>query len=169
MLFAGANEMTYLGRIQSFWDFGTSFVQLGVNGVYGRSDEDQLTSRLASFDFSYRWAPPQARFRGFQFKAEWYLLEREVAGVAQLGNGGYAQANLRLGQRWIAGVRADYLNDVGGEPKILQYAPSITWWQSEWVRVRLQYNHLRPVGGPGNHTVLLQTVWAFGPHKHESY
>ena len=33
----------------------------------------------------------------------------------------------------------------------------------------LQYHYLRPAGGAGNHTLLLQTVWAMGPHKHESY
>jgi len=37
------------------------------------------------------------------------------------------------------------------------------------VFLRLQYNYLKPDDGKANHTLLLQTVWAVGPHKHETY
>ncbi len=95
-------------------------------------------------------------------------------GASELtGNGGYLQANYRLTRRWLAGFRGDYLDNYldnygeGGE--LYQLVPSITWWQSEWVFFRLQYNYVKPEDGGGNHTVLLQTVWAMGPHKHETY
>ena len=83
--------------------------------------------------------------------------------------GGYGQANFRLNRRWILGTRFDYLDHYGDEPTIVQLVPSLTWWQSEWVRLRLQYHHVRPEGGGSSHTVLLQVVFAMGPHKHESY
>ena len=67
-----------------------------------------------------------------------------------------------------SGARADYVDGYEG-PDIIQLVPSISWWQSEWVRLRLQYNYLKPDGLSGNHTLLLQFVWAMGPDKHETY
>ena len=105
----------------------------------------------------------------FVHQPDLYIVERQLAGVGFDGNGGYFQANYRLGRQWIVGSRLDYVDGFGADPEILQFAPNITWWQSEWVRLRLQYNYLRSEGGPGNHTVLFQTVWSIGPHKHETY
>lgn len=169
-LFENGNQISYLGRLQSFWDLGASFVQLGATGVWGQNDDETLVSRLLGLDFFFRWRPPgRALYRDVSLKGEWYVVERDIAGAALTANGGYAQANIRVGRQWIVGTRADYASPFAGEPNLFQLAPSITWWQSEWVRLRLQYNYLRPAGGPGNHTVLLQSVWAVGPHKHETY
>jgi hypothetical protein len=170
-LFENSNEMTYLGRLQSFWDLGaSSYLQFGATGVYGQNDDEFLTSRLLAVDFSYRWTPPgRALYQDFQLKGEWYFVEKDFELTELTGNGAYLQANYRASRRWILGVRGDYLNGFGNEPRIFQLAPSISWWQSEWVRLRLQYNMLRPQGGGGNHTVLFQAVWAVGPHKHETY
>ena len=45
----------------------------------------------------------------------------------------------------------------------------VTWWQSEFVYLRLQAfrNDLESTGPVDNLT--LQVVWALGPHKHETY
>ncbi len=171
-LFDGGSEISYLGRFQSFWDFGPSTLQLGATGVYGQNTDASLDSRLLGIDVFYRYTPTgKALYRDFQLKGEWYFVEKDfgVAGGELVGSGGYAQANLRAGRRWILGTRVDVLDPFGTQPDIVQIAPSITWWQSEWVRLRLQYNYLKPDGLGGNHTVLFQTVWAFGPHKHETY
>ena len=170
-LFDGGSQMSYLGRFQNFWDLSAaSFLQLGATGVYGQNDEAGLQSRLLGLDFFFRWTPPgRALYRDFQLKGEWYFAEREEGPSTLTGEGGYAQANLRVGRRWILGTRADFVSPYAGGPDILQLAPSLTWWQSEWVRLRLQYNYLKPEGSSGNSTVLLQFMWAMGPHKHESY
>jgi hypothetical protein len=51
--------------------------------------------------------------------------------------------------------------------------PSLTWWQSEWVYLRLEWQHQRDALDTGataaRDRILLQTVWAIGPHKHETY
>jgi hypothetical protein len=171
-LFADGNELSYLGRIQSFWEVGggNSFVQFGATGVVGENDDALLDSRLLGIDVAFRWTPAgRALYRELLLKSEWYFAEQEVNGVTESGHGGYAQASFRLNRRWIAGVRADYVEGYGTDTGILQLAPSLSWWQSEWVRLRLQYNFVRPEGGESNHTLLLQAVWAIGPHKHETY
>jgi hypothetical protein len=170
-LFEGGSEFSFLGRLQNFWDLGANaYFQLGTTGVYGENDDAELQSLLLGFDVAFRWAPAQrALYREFQLKGEWYYGEKDIAGATITGSGGYAQANYRLSRQWIVGVRGDYVNRFDGAPDIYQVAPSITWWQSEWVRLRVQYNYVRPDGGPGNHTMLIQSVWAIGPHKHEIY
>ena len=171
-LFESAKEISFLGNVRSFWDLSPStYLQFGVTGVYGENHDatDPFEASLLAFDASFRWRPPQrSMYRDLNLKAEWYFARRSGAGVLK-GNGGYVQANFRVDRRWIAGLRADYLDDYGDGGKIYQLVPSITWWQTEWVFFRLQYNYLRPDGGGSNHTVLFQTVWAIGPHRHETY
>ncbi|MGD2218409.1 MAG: hypothetical protein PVJ64_16755, partial [Gemmatimonadales bacterium] len=111
----------------------------------------------------------QAMYKDFNLKAEYYFARRDFGGRALKGDGGYAQANYRLNRRWIAGFRADYVDDYGAGGEVYQLVPSLTWWQTEWVFFRLQYNYVKPQDGDGNHTVLLQTIWSVGPHRHETY
>jgi hypothetical protein len=170
VLFEGGNEISYLGRLQSFFDLGASYIQIGATGVLGENDDAGVDTELLGIDASFRWTPPgRAQYRDFQLKAEWYFAEKTTPTETLTGNGGYLQANLRMSRRWILGARTDYVNGFGVSPDILQFVPSISWWQSEWVRLRVQYNYVRPNGGPNNHTLLLQAMWAMGPHKHESY
>ena len=169
VLFADANGMTYLGRLQNFFDLGTSYFQIGATGVVGDNNVGQ--TRVLGLDAAFRYTPAgQAQYRDFQFKGEWYFAKRpSLAGQTLTENGGYLQSNLRVSRRWIFGTRADYVNGFGTAPDIFQLVPSISWWQSEWVRLRVQYNYMRPQGGPNNHSFLVQAVWAIGPHKHETY
>ncbi len=169
VLFADANGITYLGRLQNFFDFGTSYFQIGATGIVG--DNNAGETRVLGLDASFRHTPPGRGLTGdFQLKGEWYFAESpNVIGQTLTGDGGYLQSNLRVSRRWILGTRADYVNGFGTSPDIFQFVPSISWWQSEWVRLRVQYNYLKPTGGPGNHTLLLQAVWAMGPDKHEIY
>jgi hypothetical protein len=172
VLFGEGNQMSFLGRLQSFWDLSPStYLQLGASGVYGKDSGDDLENRLVQLDASLRWSPTnRSIYQGFHLRGEWYWVEKNVAGIKSNGSGGYLQANYRASRRWILGLRGDYLDGLAiGDPDLYQVVPSITWWQSEWVYLRLQYNYLRPDGGSGNSTVLLQVVWAFGPHKHETY
>ena len=170
-LFEGGTDLSYLGRLQSFWDLSPStYLQVGVNGVSGQNDDLALDSRLLGVDVAFRWAPPsRARYQELTLKGEWYWADRDVGAESFSGSGGYAQASYRWNQRWITGLRADWLDPFADREDVFQLVPSITWWQSEWVRLRLQYNFLKRSGFDADHTFLLQTVWAVGPHKHETY
>ncbi len=167
-LFAGGSDLSVLGRLQSFWDVGrASYFQLGATGVLGENDDIALDSRLLGLDVAFRWAP--SIYRGVSLKGEWYFAEQDLDGVVETGHGGYGQLNVRLSRSLVLGARADFVDGYGSTPHVAQLVPSISWWQSEWVRLRLQYNMVRPEGGEANHTVLAQVVWAMGPHKHETY
>jgi hypothetical protein len=46
----------------------------------------------------------------------------------------------------------------------------LTWWQSEFVRLRGEYGYLRDSRtGERENRFTLQLTWAAGPHKHETY
>lgn len=170
-LFDGGTDLSYLGRLQSFWDLSPStYLQVGVNGIYGQNDEVDLEATLVGLDVAFRWAPPAAAlYRELTLKGEWYWADRDLGLEEVSGRGGYAQASYRWDRRWITGLRADYLDGFGDGPTAFQLVPSVTWWQSEWVRLRLQYHFLKRSGLDPDHTLLFQTVWAIGPHKHETY
>lgn len=170
-LFEGGTDLSYLGRVQSFIELGSgAFLQLGVNGVTGDNDDLDLRSRLVGVDAYFRWAPPaRSLYRELTLKGEWYWVDRDVGSLDLDGRGGYAQASFRWDRRWITGLRADYLDGFGEEPTAWALVPSVTYWQSEWVRFRLQYDFIKQSGLDGHHTVMFQTVFAVGPHKHETY
>ena len=168
-LFQDSHGMSYLGRFQSFIDLGSSAIQLGITGTTGQNHDALLNSNLLGLDFSYRWTPGASRYRDFSLKGEWYISEQTQSGIDFRAQGGYGQANLKLNQRLVLGARLDYFEGYEGEAPVYQLVPTISWWQSEWVRLRLQYNYLTSNDVGGNHTLLLQTVWAMGPHKHETY
>ena len=170
-LFEHGDDLSFLGRFQSFWDVSPSaYVQLGATGVAGSNGDVGLDTRLLALDFTFHWAPrSRAMYRSFELKSEWFFARQERDGVRATGNGGYGQANLRLDRRWVLGTRVDYVEGYDGAVPTLQVVPSISWWQSEWVRLRLQYHLVKPRGIGASHTVMLQFVWAMGPHKHETY
>jgi hypothetical protein len=175
-LFDGGSQPSFLGRTQSFFDLGpASYIQVGVDGVVGRNSDADLNSSLISIDVAYRWTPPaRSLYQDLQLKAEWYFARRNEEGFVTHGNGGYGQAHYKFARQWQVGFRADYLSpyELGPDvrsPDVWQFVPSVSWWQSEWVRLRLQGNIVRRVGEATDFTLLFQTVWAVGPHKHETY
>jgi hypothetical protein len=49
-------------------------------------------------------------------------------------------------------------------------SPTLTWWQSEFVRIRAEYDFLSGIeGGDGSGMFILQATFAMGPHKHATY
>jgi len=83
--------------------------------------------------------------------------------------GAFVTGEFRLDRSWLTGVRYDYVEDPA-RPDVSAWlvAPTLTWWQSEFVRIRAEYNFL---GGDVDSfgQFLIQFTFAMGPHKHESY
>src|SRR3989442_1207988 len=85
--------------------------------------------------------------------------------------GGYGTPPYKLGQRWIAGVRYDYVEAPPPAAGLItrQLVPSLTLWESEWVMLRAQYRREWTASLPASNQLAFQAVWAIGPHKHEIY
>ena len=73
--------------------------------------------------------------------------------------------------RGYLGVRLDRAADpLAADDYGWGLLPYITWWQSEYVRLRGEYGyyHSEPAGENENRFTL-QLTWAAGPHKHATY
>lgn len=171
-LFEGSKtNVSALGNFTSFWDLSAaSYFEFGAAAVYGKNRDESLESSLFNVFALFRWRPPgQALYRDLRLAGEYYWARKNFGDPDLKGSGGYLQASYRFARRWVGGLRYDFLDDYGDEPDMQMVVPSITWWQSEWVYLRMQYNHVKPSGMDSNHTVIAQVVWAVGPHKHETY
>jgi hypothetical protein len=173
VLFQGGTRPSYLVHLNNFWQLSRStYVQLGATGVYGTNPDADLISRLGGLDLRLTWRPPaQALYREWNLRGELFAVNKHVAGSGETRLGGYLASTYRLGRRWIAGVRYDYVEPPEGPLAITrQVVPSLTWWQSEWVYLRAQYAHNLTEGFLGaSKQLVLQAVWSIGPHKHETY
>jgi hypothetical protein len=87
--------------------------------------------------------------------------------------GAYSYLDIGVNERIGFGVRGDVtqpfeLNPEDDELR-WQVAAYLTWWQSPWVKLRLQYSHADGAERPMEDRLVLQFVFAAGPHKHERY
>lgn len=171
VLYAESGQPTLLGRIQNFWQLSRStYVQAGVSATGGNASEEQLRSRLLGADFRLTWRPPASGTRqDLTIRGEGYRLRSTEAGDVTTRYGGFLDAQYKAGPRWVLGLRYDNSEAPRG-PSDREWAivPTLSWWQSEFVRLRLEGSRYHGAFGARNQLVL-QVVWAMGPHKHESY
>jgi len=170
-LFGGGGRPTYLVHLLNFWQLTHSaYMQLGGTGLYGTNPDSSLRTKVGGIDFRLTWRPPaEALYREWTLRGELYALRKESAGAGTTRLGWYAGTTYKLGRRWIAGARYDYVEDPLSGVITRQAIPSLTLWQSEWVELRAQYTWAKTAGLDATNQFALQAVWAIGPHKHETY
>jgi hypothetical protein len=181
-LFGEADGVTVLGHVNGFWQLTPAVdLDLGASWVGSRyEDEAQDFSRnLYGLEMSLTWAPPEAsRYRGLNVRGGVMLLDGLVApevpdpGVepATSAVGFWSMAELRFSRSWRAGGRFEWAEDPAGPDESAWLAgPTLTWWQSEFVRVRAEYDLVGHSRLDDRGRFYLQITFAMGPHKHESY
>jgi hypothetical protein len=192
--FAGSEfrDPSYLLRHTGFFDLGPdTYLEIGLNGVTGPNDEDSgRDTTVSSLDFNFVWEPVErARYRGVEVRGE-YIHTRydpdEVGASTIESDSYYAYVSWKLSRRWIVGVRYDNAELPWPDVELFHeqefeeglkeraWTPYLTMWQSEFVRLRLQYQHASRdfawAHGPDDDDRLwLRVTFAAGPHKHESY
>jgi hypothetical protein len=170
-LFDGGNRPAVLAHLNNFWNLSrSSYFQIGVTGMYGENPDTSLKTTLGGVDARFTWRPPErAKYREWTVRAELYGVDKERGGSGDARYGFYVGTQYKLGARWLAGVRYDYVEAPEGPLAIVrQVIPSVTFWQSEWVRLHAEWRWRREAGADASQLVL-QGVWSIGPHKHETY
>ncbi len=170
-LFENSRQPALLGRLLNFWQLNrSSYMQFGLTGLGGNSSDANLKSRVMSADFRVTWRPPDAGNRkDLTFRAEGYRFHATEAGVVTNRYGAFAEMLYRASQRWLLGTRYDWVEAPRGpKEREWQIVPSLTWTQSEFVYLRLEGRH-GLLEGAKKSQLLVQVVWAMGPHKHEAY
>jgi hypothetical protein len=180
-LFGESGGLSLLSHVNAFWNLSTSTdLDIGFSWVGGSyKHEAVVTDRnLYGVEMAFTWSPPgQSRYRGFSFRGGimaldgLFGLEQASDQDAERALGMWALGELRLSQSWLVGGRLDRTDNPGDlEETAWLLSPTLTWWQSEYVRIRLEYDLLgRSLAAEREGHLLFQLTFAMGPHKHEIY
>lgn len=175
-LFGETSRPNYLGHLNAFWDLSPSLdFDLGVSGLFGRYETPQLRydQRLYSVEGALTWSPPgRTLYRGAVLRGG--LLMRDP-GEATVGTsperalGLWTMGELRFAEQWLVGGQVGWVeNPLDPGENVWLTGPALTWWQSEFVRVRAEYDFFHGVEDTQSQ-FLVQITFAMGPHKHEKY
>ncbi len=188
-LFAGElfSFPTVLAHLKNYYDLNeNTYLELGLSGMIGHNNrrgwladslfsEHSRLTKLGGLDLTLTWEPVnRAHYHSFTWRSELFYADKELPfGKYIKALGAYSYVQYRFNERWYAGLRADYTQpfvENNSGKYLYQLVPYVTWWQSHWVRFRLQYNYLDGNAvGQSNSILRLQLTWAAGPHKHERY
>jgi len=181
-------EFTYLVKPDTFVSINDSnSVDLGFTYAYtpkvksfSVDNTDFLTDGkprdLFDWELTYRYIPlSQASYRGLVWGTE-VLLNHETWNVAPAEDqpifrprdavGLYSYVEPRLTRSLYPGFLFQWVQSIDREsPATLAYAPYLTFWASEFQRIRLEYQYL---DAPGNHEsqFFLQWTAIIGSHVH---
>ncbi len=181
----GIGQFTYLGRAATFISLSDAHsIDVGVSYAYTPkvAIEQDAKRHLAGLDITYRFVPlSQAAYRGLVWGTE-VLLNRERRPIGGFPTeptappptdfrhrdawGLYSYLEARLTRRFYPGFLFDFAQDIDGAVGDTKaYSPYLTFWPSEFQRLRLQYTYL---DAPGNHEnqFFLQWTAILGSHVH---
>ena len=178
-LFGDSGRPSVLGHLNAFWALSPSTdLDLGLSWING-SYEDPTTlidRNLLGAEVAFTWRPPaRARYRGVTFRGGMMVLDGLVPEAPAAGDdralGFWGGVETRLSESWLVGARADRVESpVDPDQTAWLVSPTLTWWQSEFVRLRLEYDLLgRSAVASNEGRFVLQATFAMGPHRHESY
>jgi hypothetical protein len=177
------SEFTYLGRVAQFFPLGDAHsLDLGLTEAYTPEvrGENLKARHLVGIDFTYRYTPLQsASYRGLIWGTE-ILLNRENRQIQEASDegppvfryrdawGGYTYLEGRFTRRWNAGFLFEYAQDLDSPSRVTKaYSPYLTFWASEFQRLRLQYTHLdQPKPLKSDDLFFLQWTIVMGSHVH---
>ncbi len=184
-LFSGENFSvpSTLFHFKNYYDLSqNAYLELGLTGMIGTNDSLGFTfskrhrwTHMAGVDLTYSWSPVnQALYKGFLWRSELFYLNKDrPTGGPIKAWGGYSYMEYQPAERYKIGTRVDVVQPVridnSGQYQ-WQVVPYLTYRQSEFVYLRLEWSHLESHGFAGNdNRLLLQVDWSLGPHKHEKY
>jgi hypothetical protein len=178
-----ASRFTYLGRLHTYFDITDNHsIDLGTSLAYTPSlrlpgDPSGGDRILNGVDLTYRYQPlASTLYQGFTWGSEFYANSQrfpvdDVVAKRQQSYGGYTYGELKLNRNWSAGFLFDYAPIVDNPShRTLSYSPYLTWYLSEFNRLRLQYSYLSnnfsaDKAEKGNQA-FLQWTTVIGAHTH---
>jgi hypothetical protein len=180
--------------LSNSWLFGFSWLRADSDGRESGGEDDPLIfngdTDLYIADFVWKWAPNgNSRQQNFKFQAEYmwrdengsYTVSDGPSGPWDYGQSGwYMQAVYQPFPRWRFGARLDHLSADTPDPEWIgsplypagddpvRYSLMVDWSNSEFSRLRFQYNHDRATDMTDNQFGL-QYIFSIGAHGAHSF
>ena len=168
----GFGDPLYIGRFSNYYDVNdNAYLEWGLSVATSHWDIDQQNrSTVVGLDLSYRWEPLQrALYRSLELRSEFFYNARDRWPGGDVF-GMYASGEYQLSRRWYGGLRYQFAQLLENQDDHQwSLAPYATFWQSEWVRLRAQYDFINKNFDKDENRFFLQFTWSLGPHKHEAY
>jgi len=188
-----------LVHLKNYYDLSAStYLELGLTGMLGGNnrrgwsnaageliDEPWRRTLAAGMDLTLFWSPPsRAKYDQFTWRTEFYYVDKELPATSEPAFskswGLYSYIQDQLSARWFAGIRGDVARPTLRQRDVVAWdiVPYLTFWQSEFVYLRLEYQYGRNIPAWSetdgfmprtDNRLLLQLNFAAGPHKHEKY
>lgn len=147
-------------------------LELGASWMTGHHNADNhQAANLYGVDATLIHTDPTGRFNNqlIQFEAIHGDVDTSRTATAH-STGAFLLLQQQLNRDVYAGVRFDWTQNAVDEKQVAwDVSPYLTWYWSEFLRFRVEYQHKQGVGITGADTVYVQGTWIFGAHPPHPY
>ena len=161
-------------NVHALWNHDISKdwnLEIGTSWLTGKHDNSgHLNTNLFGGDFTLIHTDPTGRFNNQVFIGEAiYGLTDTSNTETQNAWGAYLLAQQQLNRDWYVGARLDWTeNALQDNQEVWGISPYVSWYWSEFLRFRLEYQH-KEGDVPDENTLYFQVTWIFGAHPPHPY
>jgi hypothetical protein len=170
----GIDDFRYTAAVKQFFALSDDWslfwglsAALGPNST-GRDNRTEIYGT----DLYLKYRPiSRGSYTIVSLDVEWLLRRRQVPEDVLQDHGLYAYLFWRFARRWAVAARYEYVSGVERDPLDPEWtgprqraSGNVTFWPTEFSRLRLQYNYDRPSWRAGYHGVMLGFEFAVGAH-----
>ncbi len=183
----GVGDLLWVPRIATSFDLTeTQTLLLGASAALGPNNSGpNAETQIFGADAYWKWKSPRAS-QGFPFVTSqtevlfrsYDAAERESAESAALtlpgekleDRGAYSELLWGIKPRWVAGVRAEVADGDNAafaaalRDNRIRVSPTMTWYPTEFSKLRLQYNFDNRRGIGRDHSLWFQFEFLLGAH-----
>ena len=188
----GAQDLLIVPRIATSIDLtDTQVLLLGVSAAFGPNNSGAgAKTQIYGADIYWKWKSSTAA-QGFPFvswQTEALYRRYDAAGRVSADNptitlppeilrdrGVYSQVLWGVKPRWVAGLRGEFASgdnaafDSQLRTDRFRLSPNVTWYPTEFSKLRLQYNYDHREGIGSDHSVWLQFEFVLGAHASHKF
>jgi hypothetical protein len=176
-LFSGQrSDLTYLLAWRNYWDFTENAnLEAQISAMAGKNAWEG-TTRLGNVSVTYRYKPVWSRRESIIWRTEYLYKdlrgrpEEEHAPLEkEISRGAFSYVDWQFARGWFLGARADwveYPEDLGSDKG---GALALTWFPSEYQKLRLQVERYSYAGLGMRNAVVLEYGFSLGPHGAHSF